>query len=365
MKNNIIAGLIAFIIFQFSAPDGSSLGSGPGESPSVPVPEATAVVSQKGNIDRTSSDPAQEQVADSRQWETVWRFPWGREEGECGLWRYSPGDDESLKDHPYCGPRAFAVDEQGALYLLDTVNQRVNKYDSGGKCLFFFPASAHHTDIIVSREDQRIYLLSSSENLIRAFSPRGELVEEFPLPGDEGLFLELSREGERVRARSNQGSTLELTEGRLKRSNGRSAAREGGVEYRVGAGESGGAVLEIMAPGKTSGRRVPIETTRPLAAARLLGSGSGGAVVHTKEFCFPEEFHRLKGEAKSKRYETVSIYGGKGELLQRLELPDRDESFAPPERRLLIQGGCLYLMRVGDEGVAIQRYPLEMKGGDD
>ena len=57
--------------------------------------------------------------------------PWGKGPGAVGL--SNPSEQGTLDAGPNYGPQSFDVADDGQLYLLDSVNERVNVYDAGGE----------------------------------------------------------------------------------------------------------------------------------------------------------------------------------------------------------------------------------------
>jgi hypothetical protein len=293
---------------------------------------------------------------DSSGWEAVWRFPWGKEEGECGLWTYSPGDDECLQGHPNCGPRSFAVEETGGVMLLDTVNRRVNRYDAEGQFLYSFPASPHNVDIAVEGED--VYLLSSSEQMLRVYERSGKFREEVRLPDDEGIYVELYPDGKRLGARSNKGIYREIPRvGETRLAARPLLAPDGAHNYRLIHRAEG---AELLIEGGSKGlRSAEIFSERPLSRVRFLTSISQGPILEIDQFCTLEEAGELRERARDKRYSEARLYSNTGALLATVKLPDRDDTFTLFERRSQYRDGWLYLMYPREEAVYFYRRRLD------
>jgi len=298
------------------------------------------------------------------QWgKVILKTQWGKGPGECGLWQYRKGDYACLKDHPRCGPRSFALDSEGNIYILDTVNERVNKYSRAGRFIFSFPASAHHTDIVVSPVDGRIYLLSSSENLVRCYSVKGEIEKEIKLQYGGQFFTQMMEDTGRIRiiADGVHDLSLSLADGRSLSASGKGIS---GVEEQcsyeiVPDVGTGGADVAILGAGKRLSKKIKIKTDRPLARAEIFGVAPDRGCILLQKFCSPGEALELKEAAKDKRYYEVQAFSSSGELTEKINLPASDENWTLMERRALVKNDSLYVMCTRGDGVYLYQRGLK------
>lgn len=105
--------------------------------------------------------------------------------------------DLSVGDGPYqvaiskedrgVGPNSIAIDKRNNVYILDTVNFRILKYNEKGAFLGSFKtaprrkATGTGNDICVG-SDGKIYLLNTAYSLLKIFNPDGTLLGKFSFP---------------------------------------------------------------------------------------------------------------------------------------------------------------------------------------
>lgn len=79
------------------------------------------------------------------------------------------------------GPGAFAVTDDGTIYIADNVNERVNVYKDG-KCIdeIDIPDNLYTRSMVIS--DERIYLMEEGRKNIYVVDMNGNLVEKIVLP---------------------------------------------------------------------------------------------------------------------------------------------------------------------------------------
>ena len=120
--------------------------------------------------------------------------PWGDGQGEVGL---SNPSEQGVEDAgPNYGPQSFDVAENGHLFLLDSVNERVIEYDDQGKYLKDFPIACGGTgDIRVSPDEEYLYVFSWRCGVIYKYSIEGEFLETYPVLPNEKKSSGLCTEG--------------------------------------------------------------------------------------------------------------------------------------------------------------------------
>lgn len=298
------------------------------------------------------------------QWgKVILKTQWGKGPGECGLWQYRKGDDACLKEHSRCGPRSFAMDSAGTIYILDTVNERVNKYSRAGRFISSFPASAHNTDIVVSPVDGRIYLLSSSENLVRCYSVKGEIEKEIKLQDGGQPFTQMMEDAGRIRIITDgvHDLSLNLSDGRGLSASGKGISGVAGqCSYEIVPDVgTGGADVAILGAGKRLSKKIRIKTDRPLAKAEIFGVAPDRGCILIRKFCSPGEALELKEAAKEKRYYEIQAFSSSGELTEKINLPASDENWTLMERRALVKNNNLYVMCTRGDGVYLYQRKLK------
>ncbi len=119
---------------------------------------------------------------------------WGEGQGEVGL---SNPSERGVEDaSPNYGPQSFDIAENGHLFLLDSVNERVIEYDDQGKYLKDFPIACGGTgDIRVSPDNKSLYVFSWRCEGIYKYSIEGEFLEGYSVLPNENKSPGLCTEG--------------------------------------------------------------------------------------------------------------------------------------------------------------------------
>jgi len=93
---------------------------------------------------------------------------WGTGPGQIGLVR---------EVAPPQGPKSFDVDSAGNVYILDSVNHRVNKYDGKGAFIssFSFGPSVHPFDMAVWK-DGSVFFADEGDQTVKKFDQSGKLL---------------------------------------------------------------------------------------------------------------------------------------------------------------------------------------------
>jgi DNA-binding beta-propeller fold protein YncE len=79
-----------------------------------------------------------------------------------GAWGDAPGEFGLREEHEFWGPRAFAVDPQGYVYVADSINRRLQLFDDSGQFVaaFPYPKSGDIEDLAV-RPDGVVFVIDS------------------------------------------------------------------------------------------------------------------------------------------------------------------------------------------------------------
>lgn len=123
--------------------------------------------------------------------------------GFGAIWNY-PGDIEPSVWFPVV-PRALAIDSKGHIYVGDSVNYRVMKYDSKGKLLFEFklqppvkkikPEISHIIQDIGIDKDDKVYVWNFFEDRVEIYYPDGKYQESVGSRDDrqKGIFAHIPK----------------------------------------------------------------------------------------------------------------------------------------------------------------------------
>lgn len=107
------------------------------------------------------------------------RIPWGDGKAEAGL------DDPLVRGiidgGPTVGPKSFDVDEDGNVYILDTVNGRVLRYNPKGEYVGSIAVADVTPDDIGVRNGQ-IYIFDRGSEKVWKYNLSGENIEIYTLP---------------------------------------------------------------------------------------------------------------------------------------------------------------------------------------
>jgi len=106
-------------------------------------------------------------------------LPYGKGPGEVGRIHVEGMERQ--------GPQSFAVDDQGNIYLCDTVNGRVQVISPQGKPISQIQVGGHISDLAVD-EKGNIFVLSESRGAIQQFGSDGSFKAEIPV--DRALLSE-------------------------------------------------------------------------------------------------------------------------------------------------------------------------------
>jgi len=121
--------------------------------------------------------------------EVILSLPWGSGPNEIGYAKDGPEDQEGLR----YGPTAIDVDQDGNLYILDAVNQRVKVFDQNGELLRSFPVGRWPGSLCVG-EDKAVWILHG--HTIRKYALNGDLLESIKItPPDDIPLLNKMRIG--------------------------------------------------------------------------------------------------------------------------------------------------------------------------
>ncbi len=134
-------------------------------------PDLIKATSEPGKDDGLSSSSAQETYKSV----VLLDIPWGSESSQVGLFEH-----KGLDAGPNQVPQSFDVDKDGNVFILDSVNMRVVRYNPKGKFLGSFPVGVR--DDIRIAPDGSLYLLGYGQHVVLHYSDDGKLLERIPIP---------------------------------------------------------------------------------------------------------------------------------------------------------------------------------------
>ncbi|OQY41944.1 MAG: hypothetical protein B6242_16695, partial [Anaerolineaceae bacterium 4572_78] len=107
----------------------------------------------------------------------IFTFQKGDNDGELGI------SDPAPEMHP-TGPQALTVDENGTIYVLDSLNRRVFEFNQTTQSLnkIDVPQSASLADIVV--QNDQLYLMDAGLEKVLQVNKSGETVETYPITSD-------------------------------------------------------------------------------------------------------------------------------------------------------------------------------------
>jgi len=280
-------------------------------------------------------------------------LPYGKGPGEVGRIHVEGMERQ--------GPQSFAVDDQGNIYLCDTVNGRVQVISPQGKPISQIQVGGHISDLAVD-EKGNIFVLSESRGAIQQFGSDGSFKAEIPV--DRALLSEkdtLAFQLGGVCLRSRDQRDCEI--GRIENDMLRGTTAKKTVETGVKGGkdifyatrkESGeGGQLTIMDAGGSVLRNVKIDVPR-LASIVFLGDDGNGNIYLQVE--------KSKDEGRGVDLGVLKL-DRDGNVVGSVEnIPNVYTNWTA--RLLQINGkGDVYQMLPGDKGVDLNMWKWEETGG--
>jgi len=271
---------------------------------------------------------------------------WGTSEKDIGLTEGRP---------PYGGPQAITVDRGGNVYILDTVNYRVKKYDNHGNFKKNIPYNQNigAIDMCVGN-DGSIYLLNSLDYSVYQYNLTGEVLRQYPKPEwlyqitridiDKnnnlvaGGLLETSepdRPLEKVTVLLGTKSEV-FSELRQKATQKRGRFYRGGIAYThlEGINEKEG-TFRVINENRQVIAELPIETSKPIAAVPFFDTDLNGNIYIVLETFLDSYTTKISSQVRK--------YNREGQLIAQFELPDG--FYTVPARRVVVDDpGSLYLL---------------------
>ena len=282
---------------------------------------------------------------------------WGTGPGQIGLAKLGG---------PPLGPKSFDVDSAGNIYILDSVNHRVNRYDSQGAFVssFSFGATVYPFDMAVWK-DSSVFFADEGDQTVKKFDQSGQLLLVYDLgKWPEEIYhverIEIDKLGVlSVNAQYNGLGMTVVIAGTADRPASRQqilASRQAGFIFRGGyctgsqftpTSDGRAGSLELALAG---GKRVRFEIPA------LMGATTGGL---PKGLDGSGDYYLHIGSevAGTSEIEVVILkYSPDARLLDFIRLPSYGP-FAPPDRAFRVDDqGSFYELMTFEGGVRVRKW---------
>ncbi len=279
--------------------------------------------------------------ADGYTRKTVARLGYGAEPGEIGRVNV-PGTERQ-------GPRSFAIDRAGNIYVCDTVNRKVAIFGPGGELTRSLADTGLPVDIAVAASGD-IYVLDEEGGSIVHYLPSGSRAGELAVPPKLlARTQSLTAAGDSLLLRTRDGRDYGLippvadSAEELKVAGPHPGARlDSGLFCRVKKVSAGGGEVEMVGPAGETLDLIPVPVAR-LASIALLGrDGKGNLFLQVEQFrpdgpgvdlgvvklnpggIVLEKLEKIPSEYTSWTARLLRV-DGEGDIIQMLPAPDAVE----------------------------------------
>ena len=252
---------------------------------------------------------------------------WGTGPGEFGLL-------EGKEVEPL-GPVTFTLDNTGNIYILDSVNGRVEKFAPDGTYVGEIGRKLYGSSMCVSK-DGKLYLLGG--NSLKEYSPFGKLKKVLPLAKamnliegygqsvffdqdgnlsikniDQRVYKIASMQNKTGRGMTSNGSLRALSKSQQMASKrlGMPGSRTG-LRFVVKWRSPHRASVEVLAKGNRSGKGIELTTSDNLGSVLFLKQDGQGSIYVEVERITADDYVHLE----------VLKYDVEGFLLAKIELPN-------------------------------------------
>ena len=268
---------------------------------------------------------------------------WGDSSHEVGLIK-------GAEDRLAFGPASLALDEDGAIYILDAVNQRVQKYGNNGIWVFNMPTETAGMDICVGL-DKNIYVLYP--RCLKKYTIAGKLLAKYQILSDIKLVIGINR---------NNKGMMSITTGEQKsytvdpdlrsfNQSGQLMSKTGifskfteGLYITRKVGNYRGIIKNV-----TTSAEIQVLTSDPLASVVFIDTDRFGHI-----FVSVETF--LSGPSINVNRE-IRKYGNDGELLATIRLGMNYYTF--PRRDVVVdKDGTIYQLQPLKDGVKVLKWQV-------
>lgn len=333
---------------------GPRLTPNPPSVPPTPPPELTPLSV------RTIPVPGKEFGVYSPRQELVVSGPWGTATGEFG----------KQLTGARSGPSSFAVDTDGSIFLLDTVNARVQKYDPAGKYIAAFPVARGTEDLVVDEAGSLYAMDGYDTHRVRKYDPAGKLLQEIPISSgiklimpdamaykNGGLFVEAKGEsravGPYVYQVLDKGVPIPADQQASRLVPGR-PARSADAYLMKGASSATTPFVDVFRSDGVLERRIILPLERQIGALPALASDASGN-VYLAVHLYAEETTPMPRVVASQIvllvFDYLGVYKGK------IEMPDGN--LTEIHRKVVVTShGDIYQLQTSDSGVRVVKWQL-------
>ncbi len=283
--------------------------------------------------------------ADGYTRKTVARLGYGAGPGEIGRINV-PGTERQ-------GPRSFAVDREGNIYVCDTVNRKVSIFGPGGELTRSLADPGLPVDIAVTASGD-IYVLDEEGGRIVHYPPSGSRVGELAVPPKLlARTQSLETAGDSLFLRTRDGRDYELIPTVADSAKGLKVAGplpgarlDSGLFCRVKKVSAGGGEVEMVGSAGETLDLIPVPVDR-LASIALLGrDGKGNLFLQVEQF---------RPDGPGVDLGVVKLNPG-GIVLEKLEkIPSEYTSWTARLLRVDGKGGIIQMLP-GPDAVELNRW---------
>ena len=271
------------------------------------------------------------------------RFTYGNDATSFGAVR--EGEGASI------GPGSFAADDQGRLYVLDTVNNRVQVYAPDGKHLRSIQLKGEMPEDLTLRPDGSLTVYDLNGNIYQ-YSANGEMQTELPMDetqwhtrgpmhwvGDQ-LYVRVNGVGDRLVAMLDSNGRLSEVPAPLRPNS--EVVQPGTVGQTTGRRyaallheEQRGAEIHVSGRAESATLFIPLQD---IVSVEVLGEDKDGNV-----------YVKTEADKDNQIQVEVSRFDQKGEYHGTLPIPGTDYDFWSTRTLTVTQEGVIHQFMPGEE----------------
>ena len=272
---------------------------------------------------------------------------WGAQPGKFGL--FYPPDGEII------GPRTFALGDDGAIYVFDTVKHNIKHFDGDGRFLRSIGKNLY--GYALAWHNGFLYLLDG--DALRKYDNDGLPVGVYPLSpairlhegygqwlritDDDALYVKSGRNSYRIFSDIEEDAFPEDRQASTERTG--TPNRKGTRWYRLIRQSDSRRILEIQDAGKKVLREIVLETADRFGSNYFLEEDDRGNVYLEIQQIDSEDRIRL----------GIWVFDKRGKRIAELTLPNR--YYTNVFKKILVSGqGVIYHLRTEPDGVYIDKW---------